>query len=102
MTNILTEELRVGAREFIISCQTCEGGFGGEPGNEAHGGYAFCAFASLLILGEGMSANVEALEDWVVHRQMGFEGKFIRLALYCHEFLIHFFRGVSRAHEQVG
>ena len=28
------------------------GGFGGEPGNEAHGGYNFCALASLLILNQ--------------------------------------------------
>ncbi len=76
MTNILTKELKDGVKEFIASCQTCEGGFGGEPGNEAHGGYAFCAFASLLIIGEGSCVNIDALEDWVAHRQMGFEGGF--------------------------
>lgn len=32
-------------------CQTYEGGFGAEPGNEAHGGYTFCALACLVILG---------------------------------------------------
>lgn len=36
--------------EYILSCQSYEGGFGGEPNNEAHGGYNFCAIASLLIL----------------------------------------------------
>ena len=30
---------------LLRSCQRYEGGFAGEPGGEAHGGYAFCAFA---------------------------------------------------------
>ena len=36
--NILTAELVEGAAEYLVSCQTYEGGFGGEHGNEAHGG----------------------------------------------------------------
>jgi protein farnesyltransferase subunit beta len=28
--------------DFIRSCQTFEGGLGGEPWSEAHGGYTFC------------------------------------------------------------
>ena len=43
-------------------CQGYEGGFGGEPGNEAHGGYAFCAFAALVILGRHVDADLDALE----------------------------------------
>lgn len=38
--------------DFLLRCQTYEGGFGGEPFNEAHGGYNFCALAGLLILGQ--------------------------------------------------
>ena len=49
---ILGSELIEGVAEFLLSCQTYEGGFGGEPGNEAHGGYNFCAIAALLILGK--------------------------------------------------
>lgn len=30
--------------------QTYEGGIGGEPGVEAHGGYTYCGVASLVIL----------------------------------------------------
>jgi protein farnesyltransferase subunit beta len=51
--NILTTELTTGVAEYVISCQTYEGGFGGEPYNEAHGGYNFCSLACLLILGKG-------------------------------------------------
>ena len=36
--NIMTPELVEGVAEFLLSCQTYEGGFGGEPFNEAHGG----------------------------------------------------------------
>lgn len=31
-------------------CQTYEGGFGGVPNAEAHGGYTFCAVATLHLL----------------------------------------------------
>lgn len=48
--NILTPELTAGSGVYLASCQTYEGGFGGEPHNEAHGGYNFCAIAALLIL----------------------------------------------------
>lgn len=43
-------DLIAGVAEYISACQTYEGGFGGEPGNEAHGGYTFCSIATLLIL----------------------------------------------------
>ena len=39
-----------GTAEWVAQCQTYEGGFGGEPFNEAHGGYTFCGLASLCIL----------------------------------------------------
>lgn len=42
--------------EYLLRCQTYEGGFGGEPNNEAHGGYNFCALAGLLILNQVLPA----------------------------------------------
>ena len=33
---------RSGLVGYVKSCQTYEGGLGGEPGAEAHGGYTFC------------------------------------------------------------
>ncbi len=50
MLNILTPEMVDGVAEYVLRCQTYEGGFGGEPFNEAHGGYNFCALAALYIL----------------------------------------------------
>lgn len=35
--------------EFVRKCQGHEGGIGGEPGNEGHGGYAFCAYGALAL-----------------------------------------------------
>lgn len=74
--NILTPQLTEGVTEYLLSCQTYEGGFGGEPYNEAHGGYNFCALAALLILGCGNSCRLDAQENWLLHRQMKFEGGF--------------------------
>ena len=39
--NILDDEVKLNVMNFISSCQTYEGGFGGMPFNEAHGGYTF-------------------------------------------------------------
>lgn len=38
LLNLLTPELVDGVADFLLRCQTYEGGFGGEPANEAHGG----------------------------------------------------------------
>jgi protein farnesyltransferase subunit beta len=73
-----------GMMEHIIECQTFDGGFGGEPFAEAHGGYTFCSLAALQILSKAKGMhNLEqtgvdfvALRDWLVHRQMGYEGGF--------------------------
>ena len=46
----------------VCSCQTYEGGFSGVPWSEAHGGYTFCAVASLAILGAMQRADVDALK----------------------------------------
>ncbi|KAJ0395021.1 hypothetical protein P43SY_003234 [Pythium insidiosum] len=72
---ILTDELTRGVVEYVVACQTYEGGFGGEPFNEAHGGYAFCAVATLWLL-DSLHAvrDLDALVAWLSNRQMPFEG----------------------------
>lgn len=35
---------------YRYSCQTYEGGFGACSGAEAHGGYSFCGYATLILL----------------------------------------------------
>lgn len=76
LLNILTPEMRAGVVPFLLSCQTYEGGFAGEPSNEAHGGYTFCAMAALSILGSLHLADLPALSRWLTHRQLSLEGGF--------------------------
>ncbi|KAI5837468.1 terpenoid cyclases/protein prenyltransferase alpha-alpha toroid [Morchella snyderi] len=69
-----------GTREYLSRCQTFEGGFGATPeGNEAHGGYAFCALAALCMLGEPRSIMTRSLDmprliSWLSARQSAPEG----------------------------
>lgn len=44
-----------------FSCQTYEGGFGGCPGMEAHGGYSFCGLAALVLVGKEHLCDMQAL-----------------------------------------
>ena len=44
LLNMLTPQLTEGAAEFLLACQTYEGGFGGEPGNEVSRVPAGCTF----------------------------------------------------------
>lgn len=72
------------AAAYVASCQTYEGGFGGELWSEAHGGYTFCALAALVLLTKGLTSSerwqplldLPALVGWLARRQMGYEGGF--------------------------
>ncbi|XP_048494874.1 geranylgeranyl transferase type-1 subunit beta isoform X2 [Beta vulgaris subsp. vulgaris] len=77
------------AKEYILSCQSYDGGFGLCPGLESHGGATYCAVASLRLMGyieddllsEGVSSsiiNIAMLLDWMMQRQTadgGFHGR---------------------------
>ncbi|KAM7156135.1 protein farnesyltransferase subunit beta isoform 3-T3 [Molossus nigricans] len=76
LTNIITPDLFEGTAEWIARCQNWEGGIGGVPGMEAHGGYTFCGLAALVILKRERSVNLKNLLQWVTSRQMRFEGGF--------------------------
>ncbi|GIL78989.1 hypothetical protein Vretimale_100 [Volvox reticuliferus] len=71
---------RSGMVQYVRACQTYEGGLGGEPGNEAHGGYTFCGIAALMLAGGPSlvqsTLNVPLLLHWLVHRQGSMEGGF--------------------------
>lgn len=45
----------------MFSCQTYEGGFGGLPALEAHGGYSFCGLAALVLLGKEALCDLDLL-----------------------------------------
>ncbi|XP_017389325.1 protein farnesyltransferase subunit beta [Cebus imitator] len=76
LTNIITPDLFEGTAEWIARCQNWEGGIGGVPGMEAHGGYTFCGLAALVILKKERFLNLKSLLQWVTSRQMRFEGGF--------------------------
>ncbi|KAI8606526.1 terpenoid cyclases/protein prenyltransferase alpha-alpha toroid [Dissophora ornata] len=90
ITNIRTPELEEGVAEFVGRCQTYEGGLGGYPGVEAHGGYAFCGLAALELLGRTDVLNMNTLVKWSVNRQMslegGFQGRTNKLVDGCYSF----------------
>ncbi|KAK8783654.1 hypothetical protein V5799_009983 [Amblyomma americanum] len=76
LTNVFTPSLFEGTAEWVVKCQTYEGGFGGVPGMEAHGGYTFCGFAALVFLEREILCDLKKLLRWLVNRQMRFEGGF--------------------------
>ncbi|GAX11602.1 protein farnesyltransferase subunit beta [Fistulifera solaris] len=61
---------------FVSACQTWEGGFGGEPGAEAHGGYTYCAIAALQLMESTHLIDLGALCDYASRRQLALEGGF--------------------------
>ena len=61
LMNIDCNELFANSVEWLSSCQTYEGGFGGAPDLEAHGGYTFCGLAALILLQKGHMCDAKAL-----------------------------------------
>ena len=93
MLDILTPELTDGVEKFLLQCQTYEGGFGACPqGDEAHGGYTFCAIASLAILNSLEKCNIGALLQWCSARQTneekGLSGRSNKLVDGCYSYWV--------------
>ncbi|KAK4272096.1 hypothetical protein QN277_020695 [Acacia crassicarpa] len=87
--NILDNELISNVGDFILSCQTYEGGIAGEPGSEAHGGYTFCGLATMILIDEVNRLDLPRLTEWVVFRQgpeCGFQGRTNKLVDGCYSF----------------
>ncbi|KAK6129321.1 hypothetical protein DH2020_036929 [Rehmannia glutinosa] len=87
--NILDDRLIQNAGDYIVSCQTYEGGIAGEPGSEAHGGYTFCGLAAMVLINEVNRLDLPALTNWVVFRQgveCGFQGRTNKLVDGCYSF----------------
>ncbi|EFJ52997.1 hypothetical protein VOLCADRAFT_85812 [Volvox carteri f. nagariensis] len=81
---------RSGMVEYIRACQTYEGGLGGEPGNEAHGGYSFCGVAALMLAGGpslvSSTLDVPRLLHWLGSIEGGFNGRTNKLVDGCYSF----------------
>lgn len=61
LTNINRPDLFKDTDKWIAKCQTWEGGYGGCPDMEAHGGYTYCGLASLVLLGKSDMCNLPSL-----------------------------------------
>jgi len=90
LTNVYSSELFRRTDEWLLRCQTYEGGFGGVPGMEAHGGYSFCGFAALMLMKKEKLCNLDNLLLWGANRQMrlegGFQGRTNKLVDGCYSF----------------
>lgn len=90
LLNVYSEDLFRGTEQWLVRCQTYEGGFGGVPGMEAHGGYSFCGLAALILLGKQHLADLDTLLLWAASRQMrcegGFQGRTNKLVDACYSF----------------
>ncbi|KAL5227028.1 hypothetical protein ABZP36_015293 [Zizania latifolia] len=90
------------AKQYILNCQSYDGGFGLVPGSESHGGGTFCAVAALCLMGfiqvdlasnlqESASIDICLLLEWCVQRQEedgGFQGRRNKLSDTCYAFWI--------------
>lgn len=90
MLKIIVPSLVHNVANYIVSCQTYEGGIAAEPGAEAHGGYTFCGLATLVLINEAHRLDLPSLLDWVVFRQGrvegGFQGRTNKLVDGCYSF----------------
>ncbi|XP_029130039.1 geranylgeranyl transferase type-1 subunit beta isoform X1 [Cajanus cajan] len=90
------------AKDFILRCQSYDGGFGLVPGAESHGGATYCAIASLRLMGfiednilssrtAASLIDVPLLLDWILQRQGtdgGFQGRPNKSSDTCYAFWI--------------
>lgn len=94
LTDTWDDELERGVLNWLAQCQTWEGGFGGSPGAEAHGGYTFCALAAAVLLNNHNltrdSFNIPRLIAWLTSQQVadvgGFRGRTHKLVDSCYSF----------------
>ncbi|XP_058736631.1 geranylgeranyl transferase type-1 subunit beta-like [Vicia villosa] len=89
-------------KNYILKCQSYDGGFGLVPGAESHGGATYCAIASLRLMGfieDNVLSNcnlsslidLPLLLDWILQRQGtdgGFQGRPNKTSDTCYAFWI--------------
>ncbi|KFK36845.1 hypothetical protein AALP_AA4G179300 [Arabis alpina] len=90
------------AKNYILNCQSYDGGFGLIPGSESHGGGTYCAIASLRLMGfvgvdllsNGLGSSIidpSLLLTWCLQRQAndgGFQGRTNKPSDTCYAFWI--------------
>lgn len=78
------------AIQYTLDCQTYEGGFAHQPGEEAHGGATYCAVAALSLWGAlDRIKDKKMLAYWLSQRQEdGFNGRTHKDTDTCYSFWI--------------
>lgn len=90
------------AKEYILRCQSYDGGFGLVPGSESHGGGTYCAVSALYLMGfieddifskrvSSSTINVSLLLEWCLQRQAvdgGFQGRSNKASDTCYAFWV--------------
>jgi len=78
--------------QYIIACQSYDGGIAQGPLQESHGGSTYCAVASLHLLGMlDTFPRKQALIQWCLERQVtgsGFQGRINKVPDTCYSFWI--------------
>ncbi|KAG2595640.1 hypothetical protein PVAP13_5KG088300 [Panicum virgatum] len=102
MLNDWTGMDKLKAKEYILNCQSYDGGFGMVPGSESHGGGTFCAVAALHLMGfvqaelasnlrDSASIDIRMLLEWCLQRQVidgGFQGRRNKPSDTCYAFWV--------------
>ncbi|KDP44982.1 hypothetical protein JCGZ_01482 [Jatropha curcas] len=90
------------AKDYILKCQSYDGGFGMVPGSESHGGGTYCAVAALQLMGfieddllskSGAASiiDIPLLLEWCLKRQAadgGFQGRSNKPSDTCYAFWV--------------
>ncbi|XP_010253206.1 PREDICTED: geranylgeranyl transferase type-1 subunit beta isoform X2 [Nelumbo nucifera] len=90
------------AKDYILNCQSYDGGFGLVPGSESHGGATYCAVAALRLMGfieddllskmtSSSIINVPLLLEWSLQRQTiggGLQGRPNKASDSCYAFWV--------------
>ncbi|KAJ4959657.1 hypothetical protein NE237_019567 [Protea cynaroides] len=101
------------AKDYILNCQSYDGGFGLVPGSESHGGATYCAVAALKLMGfieddplskstPSSIINVPLLLEWSLHRQTvdcGFQGRPNKASDTCYAFWVGGVLRILGAHQ---
>ncbi|KAI0498310.1 hypothetical protein KFK09_021551 [Dendrobium nobile] len=102
MLNNWTGMDKLKAREYILKCQSYDGGFGLVPGAESHGGATYCAVAALHLMGyietgiiskssQTLAIDMPLLVEWSLQRQSvdgGFQGRANKPSDTCYAFWV--------------
>ncbi|URE44028.1 Prenyltransferase and squalene oxidase repeat [Musa troglodytarum] len=90
------------AKDYIVKCQSYDGGFGLVPGSESHGGATYCGVAALQLMGfigadicskQAQSAVIDMplLVEWSLKRQSfdgGIQGRCNKPSDTCYAFWV--------------